>query len=66
LAPVGTPEDIARRWNAAVNKTLADATVNKWLGEQGYSARPMGIKEFSAYVARDVERWTKVSANIKQ
>jgi len=66
LAPVGTPEDIARRWNAAVNKTLADAAVNKWLGEQGYSARPMGIKEFSGYVARDVERWTKVSANIKQ
>ena len=66
FAPVGTAEDIARRWNTAVNKTLADAVVNKWLGEQGYSARPMGIKEFSTYVTREVERWTKVSANIKQ
>jgi tripartite-type tricarboxylate transporter receptor subunit TctC len=66
FAPVGMPDDIARRWNAAVNKALADAAVNKWLADQGYSARPMGIKEFSAYVAREVERWTRVSAGIKQ
>jgi tripartite-type tricarboxylate transporter receptor subunit TctC len=66
FAPPGLPEDIARRWNTAVNKALADAAVNKWLGEQGYSARPMGIREFGAYVAREVERWTRVAANIKQ
>jgi len=66
FAPLGTPDDIARRWNAAVNKALADAAVNKWLGDQGYSARPMGIKEFSAYVAREVERWNRVAAGIKQ
>lgn len=66
FAPVGMPEDIARRWNAAVSKALADAAVNKWLGDQGYSARPMAIREFSAYVAREVERWTRVSAGIKQ
>lgn len=66
FAPVGAPDDVARRWNTAVNKALADAAVQKWLGEQGYSARPMGIKEFNTYVTREVERWTRVSANIKQ
>lgn len=66
FAPVGASEDIAKRWNTAVNKALADAAVIKWLGEQGYSARPMGIKEFNTYVTREVDRWTKVSANIKQ
>jgi tripartite-type tricarboxylate transporter receptor subunit TctC len=65
FAPVGSPEDIVRRWNAAVNRALADPGVLKWLADQGYSARPMSPKEFSIYVARETERWGRVSTSIR-
>jgi tripartite-type tricarboxylate transporter receptor subunit TctC len=64
FAPVGTPDDIRSRWNAAVNKALADPAVIKWMADQGYTPRPMGINEFRDYVAAEIRRWNKVVAGI--
>jgi len=64
FAPVGTPDDLKQRWNTATNRALAEPTVIKWLGEQGYTPRPMSVNDFRAYVEREVKRWAKVVANI--
>jgi tripartite-type tricarboxylate transporter receptor subunit TctC len=64
FAPVGTPDDIRQRWNAAVNKALADPVVIKWMADQGYTPRPMSVNEFRDYVAAEIRRWNKVVAGI--
>jgi tripartite-type tricarboxylate transporter receptor subunit TctC len=64
FAPVGTSDDLRQRWNTATNRALAEPSVVKWLGEQGYTPRPMGVNEFRDYVDREVRRWTKVVAGI--
>jgi tripartite-type tricarboxylate transporter receptor subunit TctC len=66
FAPPGTPDDLRQRWNAATNRALADPAVVKWMGEQGYTPRPMGVAEFRDYVEREVRRWSKVVAGIQR
>lgn len=65
FAPAGISDDVKKKWNSAINRSLADPAVNKWLGDQGYSARPMGVAEFKDYVDREIKRWGRVTAGIK-
>lgn len=66
FAPVGTSDELRQRWNTATNRALADPVVVKWLGEQGYTPRPMGVADFRDYVEREVRRWNRVVATINK
>jgi len=50
LAPAGTPADVLKVLNAALNKALADPAVHKRLVELGSDPRPMDPAQFAAYL----------------
>ncbi len=50
LAPAGTPADVVKVLNAALNKALADPAVHKRLVELGSTPRPMEPAQFAAYL----------------
>jgi len=50
LAPAGTPADVVKVLNAALNKALVDPAVHKRLVELGSDPRPMDPAQFAAYL----------------
>jgi tripartite-type tricarboxylate transporter receptor subunit TctC len=62
LAPAGTPAEVVKTLNAAINKALADPAVAKRLAELGSEPRPMGVADFGKFL-RDEE--TKLDALVK-
>ncbi len=60
IAPKGTPADIVKKLNAAVNATLEDARVRATLVDQGAEIRAMTPEETGAFVRAEHARWMKV------
>jgi len=60
IAPKGTPADIVRKVNAAVNATLQDAKVRATLVDQGAEIRLMTPGETAGFVRAENGRWMKV------
>ena len=56
MAPAGTPRPVPERLNAEVNRILALPATRERQAAAGAQPTPMGIEEFGAFVARDVER----------
>src|SRR5262245_30484809 len=55
--PAGRRRPIVDRLNAAMKKSLADATVKQRLAELGVQGRDMTPEEFTAFVAAQVKDW---------
>jgi len=60
IAPKGTPADIVKKVNAAVNATLEDPKVRAILVDQGAEIRLMTPEETAAFVRSENARWMKV------
>jgi tripartite-type tricarboxylate transporter receptor subunit TctC len=60
IAPKGTPPDIVKKINAAVNATLEDAKVRQMLIDQGAEIRLMTPEQTTAFVRSENTRWMKV------
>jgi tripartite-type tricarboxylate transporter receptor subunit TctC len=60
IAPKGTPPEIVRKINAAVNATLEDPKVRSTLVDQGAEIRLMTPEETAAFVRAENVRWVKV------
>jgi tripartite-type tricarboxylate transporter receptor subunit TctC len=60
FAPAGTPPDIVRTLNAALQDVLVDAEVKKRLLELGIEARASTPQEISARLTSDIDKWRKV------
>jgi tripartite-type tricarboxylate transporter receptor subunit TctC len=60
LAPSGTPPAILDRLNAEAVKALRDAEVAGKLSGQGAEPAPGSPAEFSAFIRREIEKWSKV------
>ncbi len=56
MAPTGTPRPIVERLNAEVNRILNQPQTRERQAAAGAQPMPMGIEEFGAFLARDVER----------
>ncbi len=56
MAPAGTPRPVVERLNAEVNRILALPLTRERQAAAGAQPMPMGVEEFGAFVARDVER----------
>jgi tripartite-type tricarboxylate transporter receptor subunit TctC len=60
LAPAGTPKDIVRRYNAAVNEILETPRVKEALAQQGLIAVGGPPERLGELVQKDLARWAKV------
>lgn len=67
IAPAGTPKEVIATLNAAVNKALAQAAVREKYAGVGAVTTGGTPEQFTAYIAEDLARWTKVvkDANVK-
>jgi tripartite-type tricarboxylate transporter receptor subunit TctC len=64
IAPAKLPAELKQRLNADVNKAMAGADVEAVLREQGLELALGTSQEFEARLKRDVERWTKLTAQL--
>jgi tripartite-type tricarboxylate transporter receptor subunit TctC len=60
FAPAGTPPEVIRTLNGALNDILADAGVKKRLIELGIEARASTPQEISARLKSDIDKWRQV------
>lgn len=67
LAPAGVPENIVRRLSGEFAKIVAQDATRRQLGEQGYEPVGSTAAEFTAFIPREIEKWTRVirAAGIK-
>lgn len=60
FAPAGTPPEIVKTLNQALQEVLAEADVKKRLLELGIEARASTPEEISARLKSDIDKWRKV------
>jgi tripartite-type tricarboxylate transporter receptor subunit TctC len=67
FVPHGTPADIVKKLNTAVNEALASAEVKERFAQLNVDSHATTPEEFRAFVKEQTERWGKVvkEANIK-
>ena len=67
FAPHGTPPDIIRALNGAINEAIASPDIKERFEQLNVESRPNTPQEFRAFVQDQMERWGKVvkEANIK-
>ncbi len=58
LAPAGTPADIVEKLSAAANEALKTDVVIKAMQTQGIDNLGSTPKEFEAFIAADLAKWT--------
>ena len=59
-APKGTPAEIVKKLNTAVNEVLANPKLKARFHELGGEAMLMSPAEFGKLVADETAKWTKV------
>jgi tripartite-type tricarboxylate transporter receptor subunit TctC len=66
-APAGTPREIVARLNAAINAGLRSPELTDAFDKLGVGMQPGSAEDFSAFIAREHQRWLAVAkaANIK-
>src|SRR6201996_90708 len=67
FVPHGTPADIVRKLNGAINEAIASPEVKPRFEQLNIDTRATTPEEFAAFVKDQTERWSKVvkDANIK-
>jgi tripartite-type tricarboxylate transporter receptor subunit TctC len=67
FVPHGTPPDIVRKLNGAINEAVTSPEVKQRFEQLNIDTRPTTPEEFAAFVKDQTERWSKVvkEANIK-
>jgi tripartite-type tricarboxylate transporter receptor subunit TctC len=67
FVPHGTPPDIVRKLNRAINEAISSPEVKQRFEQLNIDIRPTTPEEFAAFVKDQTERWSKVvkDANIK-
>jgi tripartite-type tricarboxylate transporter receptor subunit TctC len=59
-APKGTPADVVAKLNDALDKALADATVQTRLSELGAVTTPGSAADFGKFVQDETVKWSRV------
>jgi tripartite-type tricarboxylate transporter receptor subunit TctC len=60
VAPAGTPPDIVKKLNAAMNEGLAAPEMQKLITSTGGESKPNTPDEFAAYIAAQNKIWVEV------
>jgi tripartite-type tricarboxylate transporter receptor subunit TctC len=61
LAPKGTPRDIIRRLNAAINKALQQPDLRERFAASSVEVIGGTPKEFGMYIESEIKRWGEVA-----
>ena len=61
VAPAGTPPDIIKKLNVAINEGLATDEMQKLINNAGSEAKPNTPEEFAEYIAAQHKIWIDVS-----
>jgi tripartite-type tricarboxylate transporter receptor subunit TctC len=61
MAPVGTPQPIVDKLNAAINETIARPEIVAAWERQGATPMTMTTAEFDAFLRKDIEKWAQVA-----
>ena len=66
-APAGTPPEIVRRLNEAMNAGLNSPELGATFAKLGVGIRPLSPEEFGAFLVRENQKWSAVAraANIR-
>jgi tripartite-type tricarboxylate transporter receptor subunit TctC len=62
MAPVGTPDPIVDRLQAAAQEALQSSTVKDALAKQGYDRLPGTRQQFGTFIRDEIDKWGKVVA----
>jgi tripartite-type tricarboxylate transporter receptor subunit TctC len=60
LAPAGTPADIIARLNREIVAVVDEPEAQEWLRSRGAGGRSGSVADFTAYIAGDLEKWTRL------
>ncbi len=60
LAPAGTPGDIIARLNREIVAVVHEPESQEWLKSRGAVGRSGSVADFTAYIAGDLEKWTRL------
>jgi tripartite-type tricarboxylate transporter receptor subunit TctC len=60
LAPAGTPPEIVRRLNTAINECLAAPDTKAAMAKLGFEAMIGSPEEFAAFIAAEIPRWADI------
>jgi tripartite-type tricarboxylate transporter receptor subunit TctC len=61
VGPANMPPAIVGKLNAEINRILASAEFKDKLTSEGVETMPMSARDFGAYIASDIARWTRVA-----
>lgn len=63
----GTPAPVVARLEAAMRDVMSQPAIRQRMDSNGFVVPPQGVKAYTDFVAKEVERWTKVikAAGIK-
>jgi tripartite-type tricarboxylate transporter receptor subunit TctC len=60
LAPSGTPAEIIERLNREIVAVVNESETQEWLRSRGAVGKTGSVADFSAYIAADLAKWTKL------
>jgi tripartite-type tricarboxylate transporter receptor subunit TctC len=66
VAPGNTPPDVVAKLNAAFTKTLKDPAVIKQIRALGSEPMPMTPAEFSAFMDKEISKWSGIVSALAQ
>ena len=61
VVPKGTPAPVLARLSQALRKVLAQPELQQQLARHGATATSSSPEEFSAFIAAEIRRWTRVA-----
>ena len=61
LAPKGTPQEVIKRLNAAINEALEQPDVRQRFAASSVEVIGGTPKEFGAYISAEIKRWGEVA-----
>ena len=65
LAPAGTPAEIVRKLNAAINDSLRSADMKASLAKFQVEPKPGSAQDFAAFLAAETSKWADVAKMAK-
>jgi len=60
IAPAKTPSDVINRMSTEIQKALKEPAVAERLSAQGMTVTGQGPAEFTAFMKKEVERWSRI------
>jgi tripartite-type tricarboxylate transporter receptor subunit TctC len=61
VAPAGTPPDIVRKLNRAINDSLSSDSMKQMLAKIGFESNVGAPEDFAAFIAEELAKWVDVA-----